>query len=366
MKRIRRAETGLLVLLVCMVLQGCGLPRSGPMLSEVEKSHGRGDIVLMPVTKQLAAASREAEHASFPQRFLVAQETDVTRLAPGDGVNISLWERDGLQLFASDANGMTNLGEMILDSEGAIYLPYVGKIHAKGLTIGQLHDVIMHRLQGIVIASDVNVQASPRRGQIVIAQGDLSKPGIYPLAQATRLSLLLAQAVPVQRNPEQMAITVQRGGESGSVRLADIYRNPAQNIALSPGDIVVVHDVAQYFTVLGAASVQKRIKLSKRNYSVADALGDANGLNDSLANPNAVFLMRAPDATRLGSNEEIKPIVYQFDFTQPEQMVLANHFVVREGDEIYISDAPFTQVQKVLSAFSSAVGSTRSATVVAQ
>lgn len=363
---MRNIESVILILLLSMTLQGCSLPRSGPMLSEVEESHGRGDIVLVPVTQQITSASREEDQSSFPQKFLVAPERDVTRLAPGDGINISLWERDGLQLFVADANGMTDLGEIVVDSEGSIYLPYIGKIYAQGLTLGQLHDLIVRRFQGIVIASDVNVKASSRHGQVVVVQGDLSKPGIYPLTQAKRLSVLLAQAVPEQSNPEQVAITVQRGSESGSVRLADIYYNPSQNIALYPGDIVIAHDVDQYFTVLGAANVQKRIKLSKRNYSVADALGDAFGLNDSLSNPRAVFLMRSSNTDRLGSRTNIKPIVYQFDFTRPEQMVLANHFVVREGDEIYISNAPFTQLQKVLSAFSAAASTTRAATVVGQ
>lgn len=44
-------------------------------------------------------------------------------------------------------------------------------------------------------------------------------------------------------------------------------------------------------------------------------------------------------------------MVYQFDLTRPEQVALARDFSVREGQAIYISDAPFTQVQKVLSAF---------------
>jgi polysaccharide export outer membrane protein len=43
--------------------------------------------------------------------------------------------------------------------------------------------------------------------------------------------------------------------------------------------------------------------------------------------------------------------VYQFDLTRPEQVALAREFTVHEGQAIYISDAPFTQVQKVLSAF---------------
>jgi len=357
----------MLLLLACTTLQGCGLPRGGPLLSEIEKSHNQGGIQLLPATPSLATASRDAQYASFPESFLVAAETDLTHLAPGDSVNVSLWERDGLQLFVPDTSGRADLGELILDSEGAIYLPYIGSIPAKGLTIAQLRNTIMRHLRGIVNASDVNVQAGSRSSQTVIAQGDLSKPGAYPLNQATRrLSGLLAQAAPDQRNPEQMAITVQRSGKSGSVCFADIYRNPTQNIALQPGDVVVVHNVNQYFTVLGAANGQKRLRLSKRNYSVADALGDASGLNDSLASPGAVFLMHTPDADSLASGTKARPVVYQFDFTRPEQMVLASHFVVHEGDQIYISDAPFTQVQKVLSVFSSTLGSVRSATDIGQ
>jgi polysaccharide export outer membrane protein len=44
-------------------------------------------------------------------------------------------------------------------------------------------------------------------------------------------------------------------------------------------------------------------------------------------------------------------VVYQFDLTRPEQVALAREFTVGEGQAIYISDAPFTQVQKILSAF---------------
>lgn len=367
MRKIRFMERLMLLLLACTTLQGCGLPRGGPLLSEIEKSYNQGGIQLLPVTPSLATASRDAQHASFPESFLTATETDLTRLAPGDSVNVILWERDGLQLFMPDTGGRADLGELVLDHEGAIYLPYVGKIPAKGLTIAQLRDAIMRHLHGIVNASAVNVQAGSRSSQMVIAQGDLSKSGAYPLNQATRrLSGLLAQAAPDQRNPEQMAITVQRSGESASVRLADIYRNPAQNIALQPGDVVVAHNVTQYFTVLGAANGQKRLRLSKRNYSVADALGDASGLNDSQANPGAVFLMHTPDADSFASGMEAQPVVYQFDFTRPEQLVLASHFVVHEGDQIYISDAPFTQVQKVLSAFSSTLGSVRSVTGIEQ
>lgn len=355
-----------LVFCLCGALQGCVIPRSGPLLSEVKASRDRHDVDLVSVTPALALASRMAGDASFPTDFMQAQPVDYEKLAPGDGVDITLWGQDGVGVFASGAGGMTDMGEMVIDDAGMIYVPQVGRVRAQDLTPVGLRDAIERRLNRVTVGLDVSVRRTDRRGQNVTIEGDLSKPGVYPIGPGTqRLSGLLSQAAPNQTNPEQLAITVRRRGESASVRLSDIYRNRAEDIALRAGDSIVVHDVIENLIVLGAAGTQSRVKLSKRNYSVLDALGDSRGLSDSLANPKAVFLLRIrPDADAAAT--DAVPVIYQFDFTRPEQMVLAGKFSVHDGDAIYISDAPFTQVQKVLSAFSATLGTARSVSSMSQ
>lgn len=360
------------VLCLCGALQGCVIPRSGPLLSEVQASHERNDVELVSVTPALALASRAAGGATFPAGFVQAQPLDSEKLAPGDGVDIALWGHDGVGVFANSAGiagGMTDLGEMVIDEAGTIYVPQVGRVRAQGLTLAGLRDAIERRLSRVTVGLDVSVRRTDRRGQTVAIEGDLAKPGVYPIGPGTqRLSGLLSQAAPNQTNPEQLAVTVRRHGESASVRLSDIYGNSAQDIALRAGDSVVVHNVVENLTVLGAAGTQSRVKLSKRNYTVLDALGDSRGLSDSLANPKAVFLLRIrPDAAPGAAGvPDAPPVVYQFDFTKPEQMVLAGKFTVHDGDAIYISDAPFTQVQKVLSAFSATLGTARSVSSMSQ
>ncbi|QBQ99418.1 hypothetical protein E1956_19735 [Paraburkholderia pallida] len=351
---------------LCCVLQGCVVPRSGPLLSEVQASRDRNDIELISVTPALALASRVAGSASFPADFLQAQPIDDEKLAPGDGVDISLWGRDGVGVFANGTGGMTDMGEMVIDEAGTIYVPQVGRVRAQGLTPAGLRDAIERRLSRVTVGLDVSVRRTERRGQTVTIEGDLGKPGVYPIAPgARRLSGLLSQAAPNPTNPEQLAITVRRHGESASVRLSDVYRNSAEDIALHAGDSVVVHNVVENLIVLGAAGAQSTVKLSKRNYTVLDALGDSRGLSDALANPKAVFLLRIrPDAVAAAA--DARPLIYQFDFTKPEQMVLAGKFSVHDGDAIYISDAPFTQIQKVLSAFSATLGTARSVSSMAQ
>ncbi|OZI63532.1 polysaccharide biosynthesis/export family protein [Bordetella genomosp. 11] len=341
-----------MALLAAVLLSGCQLPRSGPMLSEMTSANDDKDVVVMPVSPELALASNVPDVMDFPARYRDARDAGFDVLVPGDGINVTVWERDGLGVFAANAAGISDLGNQEIDRGGNLYLPMLGKFRAAGLTLAQLHDAVVARLSKLIVGSDVTVtRVADARGQMVTVQGNLTKPGMYPITQTTqRLSSALALAAPVQTNPEQLIITLRRGTEISSVRLSDIYRNQDNDILLRAGDVITAHDAREYLTVLGAAGTQGRVAISKRNYSVLDALGDAKGLDDDTADPRSVFLFTPAKPGSKGAPDTL-PVVYQFDLTRPEQVALAGQFTVREGQAIYISDAPFTQVQKVLSAF---------------
>ncbi|MBB5216013.1 polysaccharide export outer membrane protein [Parapusillimonas granuli] len=348
----RRHTTLAMVLLAALVLSGCQLPRSGPMLREMTAAHDDKDVIVMPVTRELAEQSRVPEVADFPQRYRDLTQAGFDRLLPGDGINVKVWERGGLGVFAADPSGASDLGNHEVDRSGHITLPIIGKVRAEGLTLAQLHDSLLKRLSKLVVGADVSVtRAASERGHMVTVQGNLTKPGMYPITQtAQRLSSALAQAAPVQENPEQMIVSLRRDKQVASVRLSDIYRNQNNDILLRSGDVITAYDAKEFLTVLGAAGTQGRVAISKRNYSVLDALADARGLDDKLADPRSVFLF-TPAKAGVEGKPDMLPVVYQFDLTRPEQVALAREFAVGEGQAIYISDAPFTQVQKILSAF---------------
>jgi len=349
---LKRLATLLMLTCAGLSLTGCQLPRSGPMLSEMVGAHDDKDVVVVPVSRENALQSNVPEVMDFPARYRDATNAGFDRLVPGDGINVTVWERDGLGVFAANPSGVSELGVQEIDRSGNLYLPILGKFRAAGLTLAQLHDAVVARLSKLIVGSDVSVtRAADARGQMVTVQGNLTKPGLYPITQTTqRLSSALAQAAPVQTNPEALVITLRRGKEITSLRLSDIYRNQDNDILLHAGDVITAHDSREFLTVLGAAGQQGRVEISKRNYSVLDALADSRGLDDKLADPRSVFLFTPARAGAEGK-PDLLPVVYQFDLTRPEQVALAREFTVHEGQAIYISDAPFTQVQKVLSAF---------------
>src|SRR5690606_22930768 len=281
------------------------------------------DVIVMPASRELAQQSRVPEVADFPVRYRDLTQAGFDSLAPGDGINIKVWERGGLGVFAADPSGVSDLGNQVVDRSGHVQFPIIGKFRAGGRTLGQLHDAVVERLSKLVVGADVSVtRAADARGQMVTVQGNLTKPGMYPITQTSqRLSSALAQAAPVQENPEQLIISLRRDNQVASVRLSDIYRNQNNDILLRSGDVITAYESKEFLTVLGAAGTQGRVASSKRQYAGVEGKPD------------------------------LLPVVYQFDLTRPEQVALAREFTVREGQAIYISDAPFTQVQKVLSAF---------------
>ena len=124
--------------------------------------------------------------------------------------------------------------------------------------------------------------------------------------------------------------------------------------------MVIVRSAPGTVNVMGAAATPGRVRITRRNYSVIDAVSDAHGLGDMQANPAAVYLMRLSDAATAKV-----PRVYHFDFRNPSQIAVAAAFAVRDGDAVLISNAPFAQSHKILSAFSGVLTTARSATALA-
>lgn len=336
-------------------LAGCAtLPRSVSSLSEFQEASAQGDISLVPLTAETLPPPPNPLQATFPAALIAAEEFDFSELGAGDRVQVRIWEGGTPTLFTAGPD----LGELTIDESGRLYLPYVGAIPAAGRTIPELRRTIVDRLSRVVARPQVDIRAAERRSTLVTVQGDAAKTGLYPIERGrTRLGALLAEVAPSQENPEMLKVTVRRDGVIGQARLSDIYSNPALDIALRPGDSIILNEVVENVTVLGAAGIQGQVQIPERGFSLIDAIGQARGLSDEAADPRAVFLMRA-------QGPGAPPLVYQLDMRRPDAIALASRLIVRDDDAILISSAPFAQTRKLLSAFSQTLGTVRSTTTV--
>jgi len=347
----RRAPAIAAACLMLSATAGCTLPRAQADFHEVRSAGEEGYIRLMP-----AEQAGVLPFAAPNDRFAAELETrgwyDADRLGPGDRVQMYVYESGTPAVFQAQ-NG--NLGEATVDENGALFVPYAGAVRVGGMTLPQARQAVAGRLRTVVREPQVDLRLAEIRSRLVSVQGNAAKPGTYPIERGRlRLVELLGETAPDLEMPEMVDVTVRRGGQASTVRLSEVMRDPALDIELRPGDTIVIDQLDENITVLGAAGVQGLVPITQRDFSVLDAIADSRGLNDDLADPRAVYLIR-PQAD--GS----APIVYQFDMRRPEIVALASRFPVLNNDAVLISNASYTKLRKVLEAFSMTLSPVRAA-----
>ncbi len=351
-------------LALALVLGGCTIPRAGPSVGDFSRADADNRIDLVDVTPaDLPSFGDGVFREGFSSEWKQPTPDLADMIGPGDRIDVTIFERDGLNMFPAGQDGASRLTGLAVDSRGLVQLPYIGNVAVGGLTTNGARGVILSRLRRVALSSDVLVNLAERHSQLISVQGDVTKPGMVPLGPETRkLTSLLGTAAPTPTNLEQATVTVRRGASAVTLPLVDIFERPEEDIALRAGDVVIVRNAVAAVSVLGAAGLQGRVRITRRGYSLVDAVADARGLNDAAANPSAIYLMRLSDkATVLAERAK----VYRFDFRDPAQIALASAFPMRDGDAVLIPNASFTQTQKVLSAFAGVLQTARSASVIA-
>ena len=348
-----------LLLIASMTLvSACALPRSGPNKSEIFDGavERGGNTQVIYVNDHVTRAANFAPSYGFSNSFRSAGQVGADEIRAGDVLGLSIWENVDDGLLASLGSSSTQLTEIQVDSAGFIFVPYAGRVRAAGSTPDQLRQTITQRLSAQTPDPQVTVQRMAGDGATVSVVGSVSAQGVYPIERPTRsLSAMLAKAGGVAIAPEVAVVTVKRGNDSGRVWLTDLYANPSNDIALRPGDLIVVEEDQRNFTALGALGGQTRVPLGNETINAAEAIAMVGGLNSTLADPTGVFVLR-DEPESVASRVLGKPVIgsqrfaYVLDLTRPNGLFLARDFVIRDGDTVYVTEAPYVQWQKTLSA----------------
>ena len=167
---------------------------------------------------------------------------------------------------------------------------------------------------------------------------------------------MLARAGGITLPPEITQITLIRGAHSGTVWLQDLYTNPQLDVALRAGDRILVEEDSRFFTALGATGAQLKVPFDTQSISAIEALAGAGGLSTGVADPTGIFIFRneAADVANvvLGRGDLIgaQRMIYVLDMTSPNGVFMARDFSIRDGDTVYVTEAPYTQFAKILGA----------------
>ncbi len=350
---------------LALALAGCTLPRSGPTAGEIMAAGARADsgLLIVPVDLSVAAAARFVEPLLLGPGFVGAPLVSAETFAPGDVVSLTVWENVDVGVLAGVGQRVAVLQEIQVDESGMIFVPYAGRLRAAGRRPEELRRAVTEALAAHTPDPQVEVRRAAGDGAAVSVLGGVSEAGVYPIDQATRrLSAMLARAGGVTLLPDVAQVRMQRGSETGVVWLQDLYDDPALDVALRPGDRIIVEEDRRAFTALGAAGRQARLPFTKRDMSLVEALATAGGLDGRSANPTGVFVFRleaAEVARRVTGRPDLvgpQRVAYVMDFTRAEGLLSAREFVIRDEDTIYVTEAPIAAWSRIIGLAGATVG----------
>ena len=374
-RRGRAAVRIALAVLASAALSACAaVPKAGPLTASISKESRdeAAPFLLVPVSRLTLTDLSTVAPEDF--RPLAGQQpAPDSVIHVGDMISVTLWEfgsgllgpvssapQAGAGLIGAQSATIPN---QTVDQGGTIIVPFAGDIKAAGRTTRQVQTAIIAALRGKASNAQALVQIVQTTDNAVTVTGDVNHPGRFPLAASgTRLLDAISTAGGTTGKARDMLVQLGRGGEVRSVRLAAIHGDPIQNIYLKPGDVVTLDQEQQSVVVLGATNKNLVVPFAKSRLTLAETLGEGGGLADRQADPYGVYVLRY-EATDLAKKlradplpdylvtGKAVPVVYQINMRNADGLMMAQNFVMRDHDLVYVADAPGVQVGKLAGLF---------------
>lgn len=337
-------------------------PTSGPASSDVRAE--RTDTLpyaLVRVTPKVEEIlERKAPRIAqvFPDRGGPGE----IRFGIGDVVSVTIFEAAAGGLFIPLEAGVrpgnyVTLPNQAVDNSGNITVPYAGTIRAKGRTIVEVQKAIVDSLQNRALEPQAVVAMVEQRASSVSVLGDVGTPSRFPAnPNGERLLDVIARAGGPRNQGYDTWVMLERQGRQATAPFAALVNQPANNVFARANDTIYVFTDPRTFTAFGASGLQGHIPFAAWRLTLAEAIGKAGGLSDSLADPASVFLYRGERrevAELLGVDcskfiGPIIPIVFNLNLRDPAGYFLASNFEMRNKDVIYTSNAVAVESTKFL------------------
>ncbi|MEL0616576.1 MULTISPECIES: polysaccharide export protein [Cobetia] len=360
MKRSTRSTLrGVSLAIMLAALGGCAFAPGGHMDYEVETAPLSDHVTVSPITPALISSYRALPAQTAPADDALVDDIKryVYRVGGGDilAINLStpldLAQETGVQRQTVEA--LT----YIVQPDGTLYYPYVGRINVKDMTVDEVRASLVRGLSRFITDPQVNVSVAQFRSQRVYLSGAVREPGFVPV---TDVPLTLIDAISASGGVTELAnthdITLTRDGHQEHLSLYQLLQqgNMRENRLLHDGDVINIPVATdQNVFVLGQVLKPGNMPVGNERLSLTDALSRAGGVDEDRADPSGVFVVRenGPDADKLAT-------VYVLDISDATSLMLGARFPLQPRDVVYVTAAPVSRWNRVLSQLLPSVTST--------
>ena len=325
-------------------LQGCAIA-PGMKMDEPAKVEPGQVVRVVPISLSLLNQMDEARAAKardVVQEFTASKER--YRIGPSDVLQVTVWDHPELTIPAGSFREPADSGQQV-GEDGRMYYPYVGVILAAGMTVGELRVVLTEALSAYIMNPQLDVRVVAYRSQKVYVVGEVNNPGVLPLDDTP---LMITDAISLAggltENAFNTGVNVSRNGVVHEIDLRALFEfaDASQNLMLKAGDIVNVPDRSQQKVFLmGEVRNPSSVEIINGRLTLAAALGEAGGVNQSTANPSGIYVVR-------GTNKD-SPQIFHLDAQYATGMLLAERFEMQAQDVVFVDTAGVSKWNRVIS-----------------
>ena len=250
-------------------------------------------------------------------------------LGPADSISINLTDTDDLD------------NTYLIDQEGMIDLPFIGKVKLDGLTLNEAQNILMDVIKGFYKNPDLQINIEEFNSSKVYIVGAVRNQKTINLDQ--KPIKLIEAAIQANFNPSAedkifgTSGLLRRDGEVYKINLNNAFKNKdtKENFSLKKDDVVFIDQNANSIHVFGEVT-EPGTYFPDMNYSLTELLSSV-GINQLTANAEKVYVIRE----KYDSFLEID--VFQLDIKNPINLVAGKKFKIKKGDIIFI---PPTEIVK--------------------
>ena len=252
---------------------------------------------------------------------------------------------DSVSINLSDVEDLN--GSYIIDQEGKIDLPFVGKIEINEFTLDQAKKKLLEKIEKFYKNPDL---------QIKIEEYNSSKAYIVGAVETqTTLNLnqepirLIEAAINAGFNPGSgdknfgTKGVLRRSNQVYKINLENAFRNvdDKENFYLKKNDVIFIDRNSESIHVFGEVS-KPGVYYPNLDYSLTELIS-TSGLNQLTANAKKIYVIRENYSRFLSVS------IFQLDIRDPVNLIVGRKFNLQAKDIVYIPATKIVKWNRIIS-----------------
>ena len=250
-------------------------------------------------------------------------------LGPADSISINLTDTDDLD------------NSYLIDQEGMIDLPFIGKVKLDGLTLNEAQNILMDVIKDFYKNPDLQINIEEFNSSKVYIVGAVRNQKIINLDQ--KPIKLIEAAIEANFNPsaaDKLYGTkgfLRRDNKVYKINLKNAFSgiDEKENFYLKKNDVIFIDRNSDAIHVFGEVS-KPGVYFPNLGYSLTELIS-TSGLNQLTANAKKVYVIREK------FNSFLEVDVFQLDIRNPVNLIAGRKFMLQSKDIVFV---PPTEIVK--------------------